>query len=310
MATTRIPWATHTVNWLAGCSHISPACEHCYAEAMTARLSAMPNAPARYRDGVIKDGRWNRRLVFDADAMSAEFEHLRRARTPRRVFAGSMSDLFHPRAPEVSLKCLVGEIGESDGNLLPGTSLLLLTKRPEAMLDWQRTEFPTGLPPWVWVGVTAEDQQRSDERIPVLLQVQAAVRFVSCEPMIGPVDMENVHVPDISEILGWEDRHREDEFRGVDGVSDVLRGQVWPEGATEHKWIGARRFIDWIICGSESGPRARPIDLAWVRSLRDQCQRAGVPFFYKAGPGPDGRRVECPELDGRTWTEIPGGSHA
>jgi protein gp37 len=283
MSTTRIPWATHTVNWLAGCSHISPACDHCYAEAMTARMSAMPNSPARYRGGVIKDGRWTGRLVFDADAMSAAFESLVQARQPRRVFAGSMSDLFHPAVPAESLADLARKICDLGA---VRHKLLLLTKRPHLLLDWQQRGFPRGLPTWVWVGVTAEDQQRADERIPVLLQVQAAVRFVSVEPMLGPIDLCCVQYDRIVEI---------DALTGDHGVFRPLRGR-------------GDALLSWVICGSENerDPRARPMDLAWVRSLRDQCQRAGVPFFYKAGPGLDGRRVECPELDGRTWTEVPG----
>lgn len=117
MSKTKIEWATHTVNWLAGCSKVSPACTHCYAESMTARLAAMPNAPARYRGGpapapssdglpgwpqapvVSEAGRWTGRVVYDRDALWAAFEGLTVAKKPRRVFVNSMSDTFHGNAP-------------------------------------------------------------------------------------------------------------------------------------------------------------------------------------------------------------------
>jgi protein gp37 len=126
--------------------------------------------------------------------------------------------------------------------------------------------------PWplpdVWLGVSAEDQQRADERIPILLETPAAVRFVSYEPALGPVD-----------------------------VSEYLDPAAAPCGETE-------ATLDWLIAGAESGPGARPMDEAWVRSVRDQCAAAGVPFFYKQRVEA-GRKVSLPVLDGRQHAEWP-----
>lgn len=149
----------------------------------------------------------------------------------------------------------------------PRHTYLLLTKRSERMAEAIREiEYNLGtvfdfLFPNAWLGVTAENQKQADARIPVLLQIPAAVRFVSVEPMLGPVN-----------------------------VQDYLRGFGRFYGSTA---------LDWIICGAETGPGARPMKLDWARSLRDQCQEAGVPFFFKKDS--NGSRL----LDGRLWEEYP-----
>lgn len=183
MGKTSIEWATHTVNWLAGCTRVSPACQHCYAETMTARLAKMPQAPARYRDRVVEDRRWTGRISYDSAVLANGLGIVRRPGV--RVFANSMSDTFHEHVPATSLT----DLAEVIRALTPSArgALMLLTKRPERMLAWQRKHFPAGLPAWVWVGCTVEDQQRADERIPVLLQVDAHVRYLSCEPLLGPI---------------------------------------------------------------------------------------------------------------------------
>ena len=195
MSETKIPWATHTVNWLAGCSKASEGCLNCYAENMTARLATMPNKPARYSDGVIEDRKWTGHISFDHEALKSAFEGMRNAKKPRRVFCGSMSDLFHENAPRESLLALASEIievqmAEAKGAHWPHI-LMLLTKRPLGMLSWQQTFFPEGLPSWVWVGATVENQKRADERMPLVLGVKAGLHFASCEPMLGPVDVPN-----------------------------------------------------------------------------------------------------------------------
>ena len=262
---TKIEWATHTVNWLAGCTKISPACTNCYAEVMTARLATMPNAPARYREGVVSDRRWTGRVTYDSDALRAAFDGLRDATSPRRVFCNSMSDTFHADAPPESLRHLADRImhheklrhanGLADRPLMrcDGHVIMLLTKRPDRLLAWQREHFPDGLPSWVWVGCTVEDQRRADDRIPYLLQVDTAVRFLSCEPLLGPVDLDKLAC-----------RYRSSEAIGV-----RIGGR--------HEWPG----IQWVIVGGESGPGARPMHPEWARSLRDQCVAAGVPFHFK-----------------------------
>lgn len=248
MGETKIEWATHTANWLAGCMKISPACQHCYAETMTARLATMPHAPARYRDGVVRDRRWTWRVTYDADALRAAFDGLHNAKSPRRVFCNSMSDTFHENAPPESLDDLAAAIS-SLRDVRSDHVLMLLTKRPRRLLEWQRLHFPDGLPSWVWVGCTVEDQRRADERIPVLLKVAAKVRFLSCEPLLGPVQL---------------------------GVMVGERCSFYDYGLGER--AGS---IAWVIVGGESGPSARPMHPEWARSLRDQCVGAGVALHFK-----------------------------
>lgn len=299
MSKTRIRWATHTVNWLTGCSKVSPACRHCYAEAMTAQLASTPSAPARYHDGVVRDRRWTGRVTYDATALSRTFAGLRDAEAPRRVFVNSMSDTFHPNAPPASLTDLAVAIRELN-EVRTDHVLMLLTKRPEGMLEWQRTHFPKGLPLWVWVGCTVEDQQRADERIPTLLEITATVRFLSIEPLLGPLRLDYAEQPDGSWWCYLE---------GLDGNQySYGRG-------------GRRGGLSWIIVGGESGPHARPMHPDWVRSLRDQCVGANVPFFFKqwgewglprdvisaslplAIVEPDGRTTYDPPAEAVAWCE-------
>ena len=280
---TKIEWATHTANWLAGCTKISPACQHCYAETMTARLATMPHAPARYREGVVEDRRWTGRIAYDANALHQAFADLESSRDPRRVFINSMSDTFHEDAPPESLEELalaidlhdqcwfrsdtgcerLDAVGYDISTMEMPTRgrrscIMLLTKRPDRLLAWQREHFPDGLPSWVWVGCTVEDQRRADDRIPYLLQVDTAVRFLSCEPLLGPVDLDKLAC-----------RYRSSEAIGV-----RIGGR--------HEWPG----IQWVIVGGESGPGARPMHPEWARSLRDQCSAAGVAFFMKQMASP------------------------
>lgn len=238
MGKTTIEWATHTHNVLAGCSKSSPACQHCYAETMTARLAKMPQAPPRYHDRVIEGHRWTGRLSYDPDAMNGLAQLL--TDPTKRVFLNSMSDTFHPHAPITQLSDLSDII--DDRQRKPTGVLMLLTKHPDVMLEWQRERHPSGLPPWVWVGSTVEDQQRANERLDDLLNVQAHVHYVSAEPLLGPLELDR-----------W--------FDGFDGNTPNV--------------------IDWVIGGGESGPKARPTHPTWARDLRDQCVYAGVPFMWK-----------------------------
>ena len=270
---TKIEWATHTANWLSGCTKVSPACTHCYAETMSLRLATMPHAPPRYRDGVVEGRRWTGRVSYDRDALHAAFRDLLGCRQPKRVFINSMSDTFHADAPPESLEDLADAINDWSDIVskatapVPGHVIMLLTKRPDRMLAWQREHFPEGLPAWVWVGTTVEDQRRADERVPVLLDVAARVRFLSVEPLLGRVCLPY------------------SAFNGADS-------------------FGSMEGIGWVIVGCESGPRRRETSAEWVRAIRDDCARVGVPFFLKQ-LYVDGRKVGLPELDGKVWAEVP-----
>jgi len=168
-------------------------------------------------------------------------------RKPSRIFVCSMGDLFHKDVEPIWLSMIFRTIEKC-----PKHTFMLLTKRPEIALEHSKNlmlEYFFGLPN-LWLGVTVENQAQADERIPILLQIRAAVRFVSVEPMLGPVKLPS----------GW---------KGARRMSDG------------HEYYWQLPFLDWVICGGETGPGARPIHPDWARSLRDQCQAAGVPFFFK-----------------------------
>lgn len=279
MGETNIEWATHTSNWLAGCTRVSPACTHCYAEVMSRRqihmASARGDATSRYLGTVDLDsGRWTGMVNYNHRELSAFAMGLRTATKPRRVFVNSMSDTFHADAPPESLRDLAATLRSLDSSSLPCMRraadhvVMLLTKRPERLLAWQREYFPEGLPSWVWVGATAEDQKRVDERAPVLLRVlvrEGGVRFLSVEPLVGFVNLSiglftqpPVGVPDESADAGG-----------------LWRGP---------RALGAAG-LSWVIVGGESGTDARPMHPTWARTIRDQCIRAGVPFLFKQWGG-------------------------
>ncbi|GMA52034.1 hypothetical protein GCM10025857_33910 [Alicyclobacillus contaminans] len=231
---------------------------------------------------------------------------------PRRVFVNSMSDLFHEQVPDE----FIIQVWETMAGA-PHHVFQILTKRPERMMNWVKkygTHVITGEPALknVWLGVSVENQKAADERIPLLLQTPAAVRFLSCEPLLGPVDLS--------------------AYKPFDGECYC---QDRPNGCKPRFAIGCpETAIDWVIVGGESGPHARPMHPDWARSLRDQCQQAGVPFFFKqhgefSNPSASGihlndvgdkplyqfddgisvwrvgKKKAGRMLDGRTWDEYP-----
>jgi protein gp37 len=205
---------------------------------------------------------WREPLKWNAAAQAAGERH--------RVFCASMADVFEDLPELVPLRArLFALVRET-----PALDWLLLTKRPEnadrlwidahvAVRDALALIEDTWAPN-VWLGTTAEDQRRADERIPHLLAVPAVVRFLSCEPLLGPVDFHTVALR-ISDAVDpeWRDGRRGEPIVRVLGSDNYCAG------------------IDWVICGGESGPGARPMHPEWARSLRDQCASAGVPFFFK-----------------------------
>ena len=184
----------------------------------------------------------------------------------KRVFVCSWSDFFHSAAD--AWRAEAWAIIQQR----PDLTFLILTKRIERVAMWPILWPSNNVTTWsnVWLGVSVEDQATADARIPLLLQTPAAKRFVSYEPAIGPVNFE-----------------------------------CFPSTGCPTGWLEDEAGIDWIICGAESGPRARPMHPDWARSVRDQCQAAAVPFFFKQGPGDIGRFVKMPLLDGQEWREVP-----
>lgn len=257
----RIEWTTHTFNAWTGCAKVSPACRFCYAESWDKRFNDGDRWGVNAARPVTSDANWRKPLAWDRAAAAAGRRD--------RVFCASLADVFEARDDLIQPRARLWRLIEATPNL----DWLLLTKRPENMLSM----IPWGINPWpnVWLGTTVEDQQRADERIPILLDTPAAVRFLSCEPLLGPVDLNEAACP-------WE--------------------QCWGTN------------VDWVICGGESGGRhARPMQQEWARSLRDQCQAAGVVFHFKqwGSHDADGNYVGASgksagrDLDGRTWDELP-----
>jgi protein gp37 len=244
---TAIGWTDHTFNPWWGCTRVSPGCNHCYAETFAKRTGNDvwgKTADRRF----FGDKHWNEPLRWNAKAAEDGVR--------RRVFCASMADVFEDRDDLVEHRERVFFLAETTKHL----DWQLLTKRPENVADMVPHSWLCGFwPANVWIGTTVEDQQRADERIPLLVDLPAPVRFLSCEPLLGSVWL--------GEGLGYQ--HGRNGYRDFDGYWHEEEPDTWDPQ------------IDWVIVGGESGPKHRPLDLDWARFLRDQCAAAGVPFFFK-----------------------------
>lgn len=253
----KIEWTNESWNPIVGCSKVSEGCRNCYAERMARRLKAMGQ---KQYDRVVDENGWTgiAELVGDAMIMKpSTWKH------PRKVFVCSMSDLFGESVLAVAIDEVMNAIQTYNRH-----TFQILTKRPERMAAYFSSH---PVPDNVWLGVTVENQEQADKRIPLLLQTPAQVRFVSIEPMLGPVDLKRYLLHEFQPgdpDYGWE---MECSADGPDG----MRQCGYPPDA--HPIPG----ISWAICGGETGPGARPMHPDWVRNLRDQCVNAEVPFFFK-----------------------------
>jgi protein gp37 len=327
--TTAIEWTDSTWNPVRGCSRMSEGCRNCYAERVAARFCG-PGQPYEglakrklvvIRDDTVRDVPKHRLEPGWTGQVRMVPEHVAdplKWRRPRRIFVNSMSDLFHEHLSDEQIAVVFGVM-----ILASQHTYQVLTKRARRMREWcsrwtlemcldvlvhyalpsgERIRGPgpwnrparkdwydveTFPVPWIWLGVSVENQDAADERIPELLETLAAVRFLSCEPLLGPVD--------ISEYF--------------DPCSVPCGEERWPD-------------LSWVIAGCESGPGARPAKAEWFASLRDQCQRADVPFFLKQAEeggritrGPDSKRkaarpggnpiLGLPMLDGEIHKAFP-----
>ncbi|OGT03328.1 MAG: hypothetical protein A2143_08150 [Gallionellales bacterium RBG_16_57_15] len=236
-----INWTNTTWSPVTGCTKVSEGCKHCYAEReVETRWSKNPKS-------VFFD-----RKFTDVQTHPEQLYKPLHWKNPQRIFVCPRADLFHESVPDEFISAVFATI-----KCCQEHTFQVLTKRPERMLKWvmERDEFfrevgyPQGFAgryPNAWLGVSIENQETADQRIPLLLQTPAAVRWVSAEPLLGPVDL----------IEGMEMR---------------------APGARLNGWA----LIDWVVCGGESGPHARPMHPDQARTLRDQCKAAGVPFFFK-----------------------------
>ena len=323
MAQSKIEWTERVWNPVTGCTKVSQGCKNCYAERQALAHQQHPNPKIAhpYRNGF--------GVTLHPDRLHQPLHW----RKPSRIFVNSMSDLFHQDVPDHFIAAVFGVMASCPQHTFqvltkrPQRMLewfqLIDRARPECrecQAEICRSEALHAIPnnktdgggwhprlrsllgydtrwplPNVWLGVSTENQETADQRIPQLLQTPAVVRFVSCEPLLGPVDLA-----------------------GVSGGNDYL-GDHWDRN------VGPG--IDWVIAGGESGPGARPMHLDWARSLRDQCAAARVPFFFKqwgewapigtSGPhGPRkydvesgctrvGKTAAGNHLDGRKHLEFP-----
>ncbi|MFJ9365420.1 DUF5131 family protein [Nocardia sp. NPDC101769] len=273
-----IEWTEVTWNPVTGCDRISAGCDHCYALAMARRLNAM--GAAKYqRDG---DPRTSG-PGFAVTTHPAALEIPRRWPRPRLVFVNSMSDLFHGQVGEDFVHAVFEVIAAT-----PQHTYQVLTKRPGRV----RRLVERGLvfPPNLWLGTSVENGAVT-HRIDALLKVPAAVRFLSCEPLIGPLDIDRFLFPDsCPDGCGCRRPQDADCFECACGGACA----DWQP----------RPALDWVIVGGESGPHARVMAADWARDLRDQCVEAGVPFFFKQWGGRTPKAAGR-ELDGLAWDQMP-----
>lgn len=265
-ANSGIEWTDHTFNPWVGCTKVSPACDHCYAEAWAKRAGTPELWTGARR--LTKPSNWNQPLKWDRAA--------KRAGVRQRVFCASLADVFDNEADPSWRARLLALIARTT-NL----DWLLLTKRignASRMLEDAIAGMCQGVTwkgdPWreISLGATVVNQEEADRDIPKLLATPARRRFLSIEPMLGPIDLERY----LSRSWPNCDRGFVQGERMEPGYCGRCAGHKSDPIHTHPE-----TSIDWVIVGGESGPGARPMQRGWVRSLRDQCEEAGVPFFFK-----------------------------
>ncbi len=279
-----IEWTEQTWNPIVGCSILTPGCTNCYAMKMAARLQKMNRTGGsnsnyvNHYDGTTKSVNgnvvWTGKLAIAPDKI---FLQPLSRKPPTTYFVNSMGDLFHEDCPDEWIDKVFAVMA-----LAPQHTFQVLTKRADRMQYYMKLLYPRShavakaavhLGVWddadgiydnveqslheplpnVWLGVSTERQQEADERIPELLQTPAAIRFISAEPLLGPIDL----------------------------IGTLARFQDGPIAKRQCAVPLGRQLIDWVIAGGESGHNARPMSIQWARELRDQCGSAGVPFFFK-----------------------------
>lgn len=279
----KIEWTDATWNPVVGCSPVSAGCANCYAISAVKRVGEFQGEGSKYRDLTVVQKNGVRGWSGNVELFPERLEQPLKWKRGRKIFVNSLSDLWHEDVPFEFVDKIFAVMA-----LSPQHSFQVLTKRPERAAAYfsdtkvreriaeskfvvsdaagydaastrcrnlyersyrpARQENPDWPLPNVWIGVSVEDQKAADERIPILLQIPAAIRFLSCEPLLGPVDLTGYCGFDAGDKRGH--------------LSNIER-------------------IDWVIVGGESGHKARPMAPEWAVSLHKQCKAAGVPFFFK-----------------------------
>nr|WP_267906673.1 phage Gp37/Gp68 family protein [Luteolibacter pohnpeiensis] len=276
-SSTNIAWCDMTFNPWTGCTKVSPGCANCYAEGWSKRSGIVKWGMGQPRRRT-SEANWKLPLKWNREG---HLNYEKRNGYRPKVFCASLADWLDHEVPHGWRVDLLNLIAET-----PYLDWLLLTKRPEswsarlhecAYASPLAAEWINGNPPPnVWVGTTVEDQARADERIPLLLEIPAKVRFLSCEPLLGPVTLPYIDFPQAWEIAKSAPSAQHDplcSYRksggGILCDCDVLTKRSGMDG------------IHWVICGGESGPGARPMHPDWARLLQQQCEEQGVSFLFK-----------------------------
>ena len=278
--TSKIEWTDATWNPITGCTLVSEGCRNCYAARLAAtRMKHHPSRAGLARLNRSGEAKFTGEVRFNEKWLDQPL----RWKKPKRIFVCAHGDLFHEKVPDAWIDRVFAVMA-----MAPQHTFQVLTKRPERMREYithacgrvadavqplRADDRPVGpLPhldggmrwwplPNVWLGVSAEDQATAAARIPPLLAIPAAVRFVSAEPLLGPINLRRLRVA--------PDHHT---------MVDALDGYAIVDTPGRER---ERAALHWVICGGESGRGARPMHPHWARSLRDQCATAGVPFFVK-----------------------------
>lgn len=281
MSRTSIEWTQQTWNPIRGCSPVSPGCKNCYAERQAGRFCG-PGKPFHGFVQIGKNGNSGPHWTGKVELIPKMLDIPLRRTEPTTWFVNSMSDLFHESLPSQSIDKVFAIMCQCREH-----TFQVLTKRPERMrgymaadlrpdaieaagqeFGWCHANTDNWPPSNVWLGVSAEDQERADERILELLQTPAAVRFVSLEPLLGPIDLNFIgRLGETRSVLGC---------RPCIWKQETATTQSGPHTCSLHE-----QRLDWVIVGGESGPNARPCDVSWIRSILHQCQEAGVNCFVK-----------------------------
>lgn len=301
-----IEWTETTWNPVTGCSKVSPGCAHCYAETLTRRYAGAAGWPETFLPWTPENAEQN--VVIHKDRIHQPSRWIK----PRMIFVNSMSDLLHENIPDIYVEMIIDEMERASHH-----TYQVLTKRATRMreilqrrerrkLDYAnafalcpteemrtspaakdaRKRAEAGPPKHIWWGVTVENQRWADERIPILLDTPAAVRFISAEPLLGPLDLKPYLY---CQCNAWS---RRAAMRQEQRDNEPIHSATCPISAN-----GSYRKLGWVIIGGESGPHHRTFDPEWARDLVRQCRDAGVPAFMKqmGGNRPGNKLEDLPE---------------